>query len=70
LLYEILVAFPGSTLASLEVRVAGLQMPSNLQTFQGIIGRDILDHWEFFYSGLRRRFTIRDKRSIRGWLFS
>jgi hypothetical protein len=64
-------AFPGSSLSPLaSVLVVALPMPSRLAAYQGVIGRNVLDLWENFYSGPRRRLAIRDTPSFWGWLFS
>jgi hypothetical protein len=71
-LYRVHLEFLKGTLASLShVAVAGLEMPTRLRAnFQGVLGRDMLSHWETFYSGPRGRLTIRDHKSFWGWLFS
>jgi hypothetical protein len=71
-LFEVRMEFPSSTLAPLpKVRVACLEMPDRFEAqFDGIIGRDLISCWEFFYSGFRRRITIRDRPSFWGWLYA
>lgn len=61
---------PGTLKAIPKLRVAAIQVPAKLAGYGGVIGRDILDRWEFFWSGFRRRLTIRDYPSFWGWLFS
>jgi hypothetical protein len=69
--YVAALAFPSGSLASLpRLIVAAAELPPSLAGFDGVIGRDILNRWETFYSGLRQRLTIRDHRSFWGWLFS
>jgi hypothetical protein len=70
-LYVASLAFPASSLAALPtVIVAGLAMPPHLAGCHGVIGRDVLRRWETFYSGPRERLTVRDHRSVWGWLCS
>jgi hypothetical protein len=45
-------------------------MPADLAAYQGVLGRNVLRQWETLYSGLRQRLTVRDSRSLWGWLFS
>jgi len=71
LTYDASLAFPTCTLAPFpRVVVAALPMPRRLAAYDGVIGRRLLERWETFYSGLRRRLVIRDYRSFWGWLFS
>jgi hypothetical protein len=68
---EVGMEFLTSSLAALpRAVVVGLDLPPRLQDYSGVIGRDILGGWEFYYSGPRRRLTIRDHRSFLGWLCS
>jgi hypothetical protein len=70
-LYAARLAFPLSSLVPLaRVLVAGLEMPVNLAAHDGVIGRNVLRMWETLYSGPRRQLTVRDGRSLWGWLFS
>jgi hypothetical protein len=63
--------FLAGSLASLpNWPMACLPMPVKLAGYNGVVGRDILQHWEVFYSGLRKRLSIRDYASIWGWLAS
>jgi hypothetical protein len=47
-----------------------LTLPPKLAGYDGVLGRDLLNRWEFLYGGLSKRLTIRDYRSFWGWLFS
>lgn len=70
-LFQVQLEFlPGTLKPIPNVKVAGIQMPAMLAGYGGVIGRDILDQWEFFWSGFRRRLTIRDYPSFWGWLLS
>jgi hypothetical protein len=66
------VEFPGTTLGAVaELAVARLEMPPSLDSFQGLIGRDLLSRWEScLYQGRRGRLTIRDAPvGLLGWLW-
>jgi hypothetical protein len=70
-LFWVRLEFPGTGLEPVaELAVARMAMPPSLATFQGLIGRDLLDRWEYFlYEGRRARFTIRDTPGgLFGWL--
>jgi hypothetical protein len=56
--------FPGTALKPVpELAVARLALPRSLQTFHGVIGRDLLSQCEYLlYEGRRRRFSLRDDR--------
>lgn len=69
--FRVRLEFPPGTLKPIpDVTVARIQMPAKLSTYGGVIGRDILDQWEFFWSGFRRRLATRDYPSFWGWLLS
>src|SRR5947207_549710 len=71
-LYWVRLEFPGTDLAAVpELALARLALPSSLSSFHGLIGRDLLERWDYlFYQGQRRRLTIRDKPGgLWAWLF-
>jgi len=67
-LFWVRLEFPGTTLVAVpELAVVRLDMPPSLQSFHGLLGRDLLGRWEYLlYEGRRGRFTVRD--TSRGWL--
>ena len=69
-LFRVRLEFPVGSLGPVTaLAVAALEMPPKLAgDFQGVIGRDVLSQWEFFYSGFSGRLTIHDKPSIWSWL--
>jgi hypothetical protein len=69
-LYWIRLEFPGARLAPIpELAVARLALPASLRAFHGLIGRDLLERWDFvLFEGRRGRLTIRDKPGgLFGW---
>jgi hypothetical protein len=70
-LYAARLTFPLGSLAPLsDILIAGLAMPADLAAYDGVIGRNVLRGWETLYSGPRQRLTVRDHRSLWGWLLS
>jgi hypothetical protein len=70
-LYWVSLAFPGSNLKPIEhLSIASLPLPVTLANYHGLIGRDLLLAWEYFFlEGRRRRITIRDtRRLLLDWL--
>ena len=63
-LFWVRLEFPGTRLDAItQLAVARLPLPPLLQTFQGVIGRDLLRRWEsLLFEGRRGRFTLRDSR--------
>jgi hypothetical protein len=61
-LFWVRLEFPDTPLALVsELAVARVPMPTPLQSFHGVIGRDLLCRWDYLlYQGLRKRFSIRD----------
>jgi hypothetical protein len=56
------ISFPGSDLCAF--RVHGVVACQIFETqFACLIGRDILQHWEFTYSGSLGQFSIKDPRN-------
>ena len=61
-LFWVRLEFPDTSLAPMPVlAVARLGLPPSLATFHGLIGRDLIRHWEFLLiEGRRGRFVLRD----------
>jgi hypothetical protein len=70
-LFWVRLDFPGTSLAAVpQLVVASVTLPPSLQSFHGIIGRDLLSRWDYLlYEGRAGRFTIRDRARWRwfGW---
>jgi hypothetical protein len=70
-LFAVRFEFPETGIGSIpELLVVRLGLPSSLQAFHGVIGRDVLRRWEYFrYEGRRQRLIIRDKpHPVLRWL--
>lgn len=70
-LFWVRIEFPGTGLDPIPyITVARLPMPASLHTFQGVVGRDLLNRWEcLLYEGRRERLTMRDRSTWPfGWL--
>jgi hypothetical protein len=69
-LFWVRLEFPDTSLAPIPVlAVARLRMPPMLATFHGLIGRDLIRHWEsLLIEGRRGRFILRDAYTgLRAW---
>jgi len=64
-LYWVRLEFMAGTLAAVpRLAVARLPLPSSLQEYHGLIGRDLLSKWySLLYEGQRGQLTIRDSRA-------
>ena len=64
-LYWVRLEFMAGTLAAVpRLAVARLPLPSSLQEYHGLIGRDLLSRWySLLYEGRRGQLTIRDSRA-------
>jgi hypothetical protein len=62
-LFWVRLEFPDTNLEPIgELAVARLSLPASLGSIHGVIGRDLLRRWEyFFYEGRRGQMTIRDR---------
>lgn len=71
MLYWLRLEFPDTALAPIpSLKVARLPLPPSLQAYHGLIGRDLLHHWEsVLFEGRRGRLTVRDTPGgLLGWL--
>jgi hypothetical protein len=69
-LFWVRLEFPETKLAPVEqLAVARLDLPTSLQQFHGVAGRDLLRRWNrLVYEGRRGRLTIHDGRpGLFGW---
>lgn len=68
-LYWVRLEFPDTDLLPIPLlAVTRLSLPPNMAGFHGVLGRDVLSHWEsFHWRGRRGRLTIRDVPRWFGW---
>jgi hypothetical protein len=69
-LFWVRLEFPDTSLAPIPVlAVASFGLPPRLGTFHGVIGRDLIRHWEsLLIEGRRGRFILRDAYTgLRAW---
>src|SRR5260370_33978455 len=65
-LFWVRLEFPDTNLEPIpELAVARLSLPVSIGPIHGVIGRDLLRRWEyFFYEGRLGQMTIRDRRGL------
>jgi hypothetical protein len=69
-LFWVRLEFPDTSLAPIPIlAVARLRLPPTLGTFHGVVGRDLIRHWEsLLIEGRRGRFILRDAYTgLRAW---